>query len=158
MARKLVQTQLIEVVIPKGSTNGKFQLPDEPNLRDVHLHGVELFVSETVPKSILSENNTIPQTLAKSIFLTLQSYRGKNFMWQRPIVTFLNLSTGSNLFTYFASVFAGQRFNCPKSYIEIADISLISAVEDQSLLLEFSYSEIAAVAKKDKQGTFANKS
>jgi len=158
MARKLVKSEVIEIVIPKGSTGSKIQLPDIPNLRNVHLINIETYYQESMPKSPVSSNNVIPFALARVIFLTLQSYNGKNFMWQRWLISFVNAFNGGLIFSWFPIMFVGQKVNFPKSYIEIMDITQISATEDQALLLDITYSETAAKEAKDKESNFSNQS
>ena len=158
MARKLNKSELIEIIIPKGSTTSKFQLPDIPNLRNVHLTNIEIYTEHIIPKSILSGNALISEALMKSCFLTLQAYNGKNFMWQKPFFAFVNMFDGVSFFTWFPTMFVGQKVNYPKSYFEIADIALIPADVDTSVLIDISYCEVAAVANKDKKAGFRNQS
>lgn len=157
MARKIVKSQLIEVIIPAGSTNQKFQLPDVPDLRNVHLLGIETYSNSEVPKSILSDNTVASASLISSIFLTLQLYNGKNFMWQKPLWCFHNLAAAT-IWTWFPNVFTGQRLNFPKCYLEIQDTSLIPPAEDTSVLLDIYYSESPVREQKDRKASFRNQS
>jgi len=159
----LYKHELVEVNVPAGSTNSKFYLPDLPNIRNVHLWNIELYTGQDVPKSIISGNNVVPFPLFRSLFLTLQSYNGKNFVYQRPAPTFkytqnILAAAADSLTEFYPRAFAGQKVNWPKSYIEVADVSLISGVEAQTILISIEYSEVESIARKDKQASFRNQS
>jgi hypothetical protein len=153
----LIKSELIEVVIPinTGSPKTKIQLPDNQNLRNTHIRAIDTYVFSNMPMSIVSRNTVVSAALLNSIFLTLQGYNGKNFMWQKPLNKFLTFGVNSDRFPV---VFCGQKVNYPKSYIEIADSSLISVLEAQSVILDISYSEFEAVEKADRQASFKNQS
>jgi len=164
MARKLIKSEVIEVKIIGGSTTNKIQLPDVPNLRNVHLWNIESWTLQEIPVSILSNTPLVNQALYNSIFLTLQSYNGKNFMWQKPLLSFKNVSStivlpavANTFVSWFPTLFAGQKVNWPKSYIEIANVALIPAAT-VVLLLDISYSESEAIEKKDKKASFRKQS
>lgn len=170
ISRLMQKCEVIEILIPAGTTKTKIQLPDQQNLRNTHIMDIEAFYSEILPKSILSLNDLIPLTLMKSVFLTLQSYNGKNFQWQRPLIDFkykANVITNgpvdnglliADIQNYNLTRFNGQRVNYPKSYIEIADPTLINANVTQSVFLNIYYREEDKVAKEDKKATFKNRS
>jgi hypothetical protein len=160
MGKRLFKHELIEVVIPVSSTSSKFYLPDLPNLRNVHLWNLATYSFLNTPKSIISGLPVIPMALLRSCFLTLQTYNGKNFCYQVPLIEFLTLSNivvGQDN-NYQPITFAGQKINYPKSYIEIADTTLISTTESQVILLGDIYSEIKEIAKKDAEANFRNQS
>jgi hypothetical protein len=159
-ARYLVKSELIEVVIPAntgGTPKTKIQLPDNPNLRETRLMGIETYPSEILPVSIVSRTPCVPYSLLRSIFLTLQGYNGKNFQWQDPLVDYVNIAAVVN-WTEFPHTYVGQRVNYPKSYIEIADAALISTVVDQVVAFRIFYKEFPKVEKKDKKASFRNQS
>jgi hypothetical protein len=158
--RRLFKHELIEITIPKSSTLSKFYLPDLPNLRNVHLFGLESYTNAQLPKSIISGNNVIPMAILQSAFITLQSYNGKNFCYQLPLLDlkFLSNPAGGENQQLSPIVFVGQKINYPKSYIEIADTSLISAVENQVILLGNIYCEIKSIEEQDKKAEFLNRS
>jgi len=158
--RKVYKTQVIEVRIPTGSTRTKFQLPDEQNLRYVHLLGIETYTIEELPLSPATNTPVISPDLMKSISLTLQAYQGENFMWQQPIQGLRTMDVGGVALIphqTFPLAFAGQRVNWPKSYIEIADTSLIPGV-DVVVVLNVYYKEGSAKSRKDAKATFRNRS
>lgn len=159
----LYKHELVEVIIPAGSTLSKYYLPDLPNLRNVHLWNIEVFSSDEIPKSIISGNAVISPSLMKSAFLTLQSYNGKNFVYQRPFPLFKYIQNifaiaANSLTEFYPRSFVGQKVNYPKSYVEIADTSLISGVAAQCILLSVEYSDIAAIEAKDRTAEFGNQS
>jgi hypothetical protein len=159
---QLFKHELVEVVIPAGSTASRYYLPDLPNLRNVHIWNIETYTNLEVPKSIISGNNVIASDLFRSCFLSLQTYNGKNFLYQRPILTFKTIQTtgDSAILTceFYNKSFVGQKVNYPKSYIEIANPALISSNENQSILLSVEYSDIAAIEANDRKANFRNQS
>jgi hypothetical protein len=158
--RKIVKSELIEVLIPAatpGNTKTKIQLPDNQNLRFSHLMGIRTYVAETIPLSIGSHTAVIPATMAQSIFLTLQMYNGKNFDWQAPLVDFLQADNGSGAGLVFPDGYNDQKVNWPKSYIEIADPTLIAGTP-QVVLLRIFYKELSATEKRDAKANFNKRS
>jgi hypothetical protein len=153
-----IKEELIEIAIPPNTpatVKSKIQFPDNQNLRFTHLLGMEVFHFADFPTSIVTKSTTISLAVLKSIFITLQAYNGKNFVWQDPAITYhFNATINES----FASVFAGQKLNYPKSYIEIADTSLLSTTETQVLPIRIFYREYDAVERKDAKASFTNQS
>lgn len=162
--RKIVKSELIEVTIPAatpGNTKTKIQLPDNQNLRFSHLMGIRAYPQESIPLSVASHTVVAPMTLCQSIFLTLQMYNGKNFDWQAPLIDLMqgfNGGGGGGLGLVFPDGYNDQKVNWPKSYIEIADPTLISTTEAQVVLLRIFYKELSAEEKKDTKANFNKRS
>jgi hypothetical protein len=156
--RVSVKEELIEVVIPAnvaGTPKTKIQLPDNQNLRNTHIMGIEFFHFADMPTNIITKGTIIPEALLKSIFLTLQTYNGKNIISQKPAIT---LHTNSVVSERSPSVFNSQKVNYPKSYIEIADSSLISTTVSEVVPMLIYYREFEKVEKDDRRANFKNQS
>ena len=154
----LVKSEVIEVIIPKnsaGAPKSKIQLPDNQNLRNTHIRGIDTYNVSDMPISPISSNTVISDALMKSVFLTLQSYNGKNFVWQKPMIKFHTFAVNSDRQPV---VFCGQKVNYPKSYIQIVNTALISTTEDQSVIFDIQYSEFEKEEKKDATASFKNQS
>jgi hypothetical protein len=152
-----VKEELIEVVIqPNGTTfKSKIQLPDNQNLRFTHLMGMEVFHFADFPTSIVTKSTVLSEAQLKSVFITLQAYNGKNFVWQDPAICYhFNATVREN----FPHVFAGQKLNYPKSYIELADATVFTMETSVVLPIRIFYREYDAVEKKDATASFTNQS
>lgn len=139
--RNVINSELVEVFIPGGTTRTKIQLPDQQNLRNIHLMGIEVYDVAMIPISIVSSRALVPTALLRSIFLTFQAYNGDNFVWQTPVVAYSNLEPAAFGQQLSPRKFNGQRVNWPKSYIEIADLTTVPAAVDTVLLVEVFYRE-----------------
>ena len=123
MAQRQIRHELVEIIIPVGSTLTRFQFPDIPNLRNSHLWGLQVYTRSQVTTSIISGNILPTQAQVQhNSFITLVNYGGKEFSKQVPAVIYNTLSfddsTSTNVFNYNPNAFCGQKVNYPKSYIE----------------------------------------
>lgn len=161
MAKKIIRHELVEVAIPKGSTLTRFQIPDLPNLRNVHLWGVQVYTVDQVAKSIISLNAVLPHTaVLHNSFITFVNYGGKEFLKQAPSIMFntiqANLNTSTNWNELDTKSFTGQKVNYPKSYIEFTTAPA-SALIDQVFLFSVYYSLPLAQEAKEDNYSFNNK-
>jgi len=147
MAKKIVRHELVEIIIPANSTLSRFNFPDIPNLRNSRIWGVQIWNTNQVTKSVISQNTLVSEALVqKSVFLTLVNYGGKEFLKQAPVQMFNttqnDLSTSNNQHELDFKNFVGQRVNYPKSYIEFT--ATASTGSDTSFLVSVYYSYSAA--------------
>ena len=161
MAKKIIRHELVEVLIPKGSSLTRFQIPDLPNLRNVHLWGIQVYTVDQVAKSIMSLNAVLPHTaVLHNSFLTLVNYGGKEFLKQSPSIIFntiqANLNTSTNWNELDTKAFTGQKVNYPKSYIEFTSPPA-SAVNDLVYLFSVYYSLPLAQEQAEQNYNFNNK-
>lgn len=164
--RKLVRTQLVEILIPPntGAPKTTFKFPDIPNLRNTYLFHIKAYTSSDIPKSILSGNTLIDDQVARSLFLSLQGYNGKIFCAQKPLITLKTSNTSriDNLSDYNYETqpvnFVGQKVNWSQSFIELADPGLIGIENSISVLFKIFYSGFPAFEKKAAQASFQNRS
>jgi hypothetical protein len=131
MAQKIIRHELVEVVIPQSSTLSRFVIPDLPNLRNVHLFGIEVYDKTILNKGIQTQLNLLPiNPVIKDSFITLVNYSGKEFLKQSPSQlyrTIFHQDIGGggvpptdtiNHFEWNNKSFVGQKVSWPKSYIE----------------------------------------
>jgi hypothetical protein len=158
--KKVVKHELIEVIVPKGTTATRFQLPDAQNLRNVQCWGIQTYYGGTaatdnpiVPKSIISNLNVIDKKTFQISFLTLQNYAGREFDKQAPLVQYqtiennmVSIPFAENVFTECSiqekdfKNFIGQKINFPKSYIDCVG-KISSDTEDLVFLISVYYTD-----------------
>jgi hypothetical protein len=157
MAQRIVRHELVEIIIPANSTVRRFPLPDIANLRNSKIWGFQIWNTDQVTTSVISQNTLVSQALQKVIFLTLVNYGGKEFLKQAPANMFNtmqnDLSTGANQHELNYKSFVGQKVNYPKSYIE--STATISTGSDTSFLFSIFYT---LDKEDDMLNTFNNKS
>lgn len=123
MAKKIVRHELVSILIPANSTLTRFNIPDLPNLRNVHTFGIQVYSDQQVTKDIISQNNVCsgPVVLNNS-FITLVNYGGKEFLKQAPATIFQtivdNATVDKNQYEQDFKATIGQRVNYPKSFVE----------------------------------------
>lgn len=161
MAKKIIRHELVEIIIPKASTLKKFLFPDIPNLRNVHLWGLQVYTVDALTKSPISTNGLCTHTsVLHESFITLVNYGGKEFGKQMPAVDFntlkQQLNTGTNWSEEDFKNFVGQKVNWPKSYVEFT-AAPADANNDLSYLVSVYYSLPIAEEKQESAFSFNNK-
>lgn len=170
--KKILKSEIIEIVIPNGSNATQFLVPDQPNLRDTKTLGIQAFYDNIVPQSILSQNAVVPKNVFQNSYITLLDYAGIQFCKQLPLVTLQTIENG--LSGYISTtgeteidhpptiqekdfkVFDGQIINWSKCFIAIP-ASISSLGSDVSFLLAIYYEELSPALKNSSKTTFAKK-
>lgn len=131
--KRVIKHELIEIIVPKGSTATRFQLPDAQNLRNVNTWGMQSYFNLVVPFSIISGLDVINKTTFQKSFLTLQNYAGREWDKQAPLCqlqtienNMVSIPTGPlptdvvecTIQEKDFKNFVGQKINFPKSYID----------------------------------------
>jgi len=128
--KRVVKHELIEIIVPAGSTATRFQLPDAQNLRNVQTWGIQYYYEDIVPNSIISGLATQSKGNSLISFLTLENYAGRQFDKQSPILKYQTIENNLSTFdgTFPNSIqekdfknFVGQKINFPKSYIDVVN-------------------------------------
>lgn len=125
MAKKIVRHELVTINIPANSTLTRFNIPDLPNLRNVHTFGIQVYCDQQVTRDIISQNPVCsgPVVLQNS-FITLVNYGGKEFLKQAPATIFQtiveNNVSDKNQYEQDFKGLIGQRCNYPKSFVEFS--------------------------------------
>jgi hypothetical protein len=160
MAKKIIRHELVSVTIPANSTATRFNIPDLPNLRNVHLWGIQVYTVAQVNADINTGNAVLAQgTVLHNSFLTLVNYGGKEFLKQAPSLIFstvqANLNTSQNWNELDVKSFAGQKVNFPKSYIEFTTAP--AGANNTVYLFSVYYSLPIAEEVREGNYSFANK-
>ena len=160
MSQRIIRHELVSVLIPNGSTATRFLIPDLPNLRNVHIFGLQVYTVDQVAKDIQTQNPVLSHTaVLHNSFITLVNYGGKEFLKQAPSIMFstlsANLNTSTNWFENNFKSFVGQKVNYPKSYIEFSTAPVPTG--DKVFLMSIFYSLTEAEEKKESGYSFSKK-
>lgn len=158
--RKVIRHELVSVLIPANSTLSRFNIPDLPNLRNVHLLGLQVYTVDQIAKDIVSQNALLPHTaVLHNSFITLVNYGGKEFLKQAPSILFstssANLNTSTNWFETNPIGFVGQKANYPKSFIEFTTPPALGT--DRVFVFSVFYSLPIEQEKMESGFSFNNK-
>lgn len=151
--------EIVEVIIPVGTTKTRFNLPDLQNLRNVKLNAVEILSANDMTISP-TQNPVVTNLELGRAYLTLQGYNGVEFLHQNPLTT-LHYTQGTLIAGQFTQVhqyqkqFTSQRVNYPKSYIEY--FPLVVPVATFSFLISIYYTDMT-MEEINGANTFKNKS
>ena len=87
---RIKRFQAVEINVPSGSTLTRFQFPDQPQLRNAKIQGIQVYTPTAITKTPLS--GATPTTLAdlKQSFLTL--YQGDlQILYRLPLLALNNI-------------------------------------------------------------------
>ena len=137
------KTYLVEIPIAKGSTVQKINFPTIDNLNGKFTTSIETFIPEVNPVGLSNTPLANSPLLAVS-YLTLV-VGDINWVWNVPLLKFVNLNNEFN--TGIASSLFQVEFNLlqiiwAKSFITIADVTKISAAQDEEFQFNIFYSDI----------------
>jgi len=167
--QKIIRHELVEIPIPAGSTLTRFLIPDLPNLRNVHIFGLQVYFGNTldaagttqaafIPKGIQTQNNLVTWNVVQTAFMTLVNYGGKEFLKQAPAPIFTTnnqlILTQTNELNF--KNFVGQKVNYPKSYIEFTAPPAIVGVPT-TFMFSVYYSLPIAEEKKESGFSFSKR-
>ena len=158
--RKVVRHEMVSVLIPANSTLSRFNIPDLPNLRNVHLLGLQVYTTNEITKDIISQNNVCNHiAVLHNSFITLVNYGGKEFLKQAPSILFntssANDQTSTNWFETNPIGFVGQKANYPKSFIEFTTPPAVGT--DTAFVFSVFYSLPVEQEKMESGFSFNNK-
>lgn len=147
--KRIVKHELVEVLIPAGSTLTKFAFPEVANLRNAKIWGLQLWENSQVSKSAISLKPTSAAAINELAFISLANYGGKNFIDKAPIRMFQTIA-GAGTSGAFIGGFendtknlTGQGVNWTKSFIEVSGSVAILAVVDTVILFSVFYTDPA---------------
>jgi len=154
--QKIIRHELVEILIPAGSTLTRFQFPDIPNLRNSHIWGFQVYTRDEVTNSIISGASVCTHLVVlHQSFITLVNYGGKEFMKQIPAINFntisFDLNTSTNAFDTNNKGLIGQKVNYPKSYVEFSTAP--AGGSTTSYLVSVYYS--LPMAEEEKESGFS---
>lgn len=96
---RIKRFQVIEVPVPSGSTLTFFSIPDQPQLRNAKIQGIQVYTPTAITKTPLS--GATPTTLAdlKQSYLTL--YQGDlQILYRLPLLALNNISDLTSPFIF----------------------------------------------------------
>ena len=96
---RIKRFQVIEVPVPSGSTLTFFSIPDQPQLRNAKIQGIQVYTPTAITKTPLS--GATPTTLAdlKQSYLTL--YQGDlQILYRMPLLSLNNISDLTSPFVF----------------------------------------------------------
>jgi hypothetical protein len=159
MSKKIIRHEMVSILIPANSTLTRFNIPDLPNLRNVHIFGLEVYNDEFIRKDIISLNPVLPSAnVLKDSFITLVNYGGKEFLKQAPSQIFSTILLGGGAKSgveWDIKSFVGQKVNYPKSFVEFT--APPSNTYDQAYIFSVYYSLPFEEEKRDSGYSFGNK-
>lgn len=158
--RKIIRHELVTVNIPANSTLTRFNMPDLPNLRNVHLLGLQVYHIDEVAVDIISRNAVCSHTVVlHQSYLTLVNYGGKEFLKQSPAITFNTINNNAVNSTNWneqdIKSFIGQKVNYPKSFIEFTTPPALAV--DTAYIFSVYYSLPIEEEKKESGFSFNSK-
>ncbi len=159
MAKKVVRHELVSINIPANSTLTRFNIPDLPNLRNVHTFGIQVYTQLQIVNDIISQNLVVnaPAVLTTS-FITLVNYGGKEFLKQAPATIFQTLVENGvqdkNQYEQDFKGLVGQRVNYPKSFVEFTSPPAINV--DTAYIFSVYYTLPIEEEKRESGFSFGN--
>jgi len=151
---------MVSITIPANSTLTRYNIPDLPNLRNVHILGLQVYTIDSVAKDIISQNPVCGHTqVLHNSFITLVNYGGKEFLKQAPAILFntssANLNVSTNWYESNPLGFVGQKANYPKSFIEFTTAPAIGV--DTAYIFSVFYSLPVEEEKRESGYSFNSK-
>lgn len=149
--------EFVEITVPKGSTQTRFQFPDIQNLRNSKMRGMELYTSDILIISILTGNEVFDASIQTTGYLTLMDYQGREVIKQLPI-TNLNTNGGfgvANLSGLGFARFKNLKINYPKSFVEFAS-TIADPLKDKALVFSIYYEDLTE-AERNEENTFRSR-
>jgi hypothetical protein len=116
---RIKRFQAVEINVPSGSTLTRFQFPDQPQLRNAKIQGIQVYTPTAITKTPLS--GATPTTLAdlKQSFLTL--YQGDlQILYQLPVLAFNNIADLTSPYVWELPEMNDIDISWTKSYISTA--------------------------------------
>ncbi len=166
--------ELVYVTFPAGSNLTQFNFPDQPNLRNAKIWGIQAYYSAIIPQNVITQNITVPKNVFQTGFLTLLDYKGNQFCQQIPLPTLQTIENG--LSGYVTSTgeteidnvptiqekdfknFDGQIANWSKCFVQMP-VAISTLGADTDFLFSVYYTDLDEIGKgKGSQTTFAKKS
>ena len=165
MSKKIIRHELVEVIIPAGSSLTRFPFPDIPNLRNSHLWGLQVYPKNVIDKGIQTGIPLLDLfVVLKTSFITLCNYGGKEFLKQAPSTLFQTQfvqdisgapPTVNQLEFTDVKSFVGQKVSWPKSYIDFTAPPGTSVTPpiDQVFMISIYYS--LPIKEEEKESGFS---
>lgn len=114
---RIKRFQSVEISVPNGSTLTKFNFPDQPQLRNAKIQGIQIYTPTVVTATPLSGSTPVTLADMKKSFLTL--YQGDlQIVYQLPILNFNGISDLTSPFVWELPEMNDIDISWTKSYIQ----------------------------------------
>ena len=136
-----VKKQLVEIQIPSQAVPvNTYSFPDQPNLRNASIWGIEIYNAAQVPKSWLTQGNLLSDAQLGYVALNLQDYASFNFFQYTPARNFQTITrAASTPGREGVEGLVGQHVNWPNCNIVFSDPTQLAANTAISFLMEVRY-------------------
>jgi len=92
---KIKRYEAVEIPVPTGSTLTRFYFPDQPQLRNAKIQGVQVYTPTAITKTPLT--GSTPATIADIKQATLTLYQGDlQIIFSLPLIAFNNIQDLAN--------------------------------------------------------------
>jgi hypothetical protein len=109
--------QAVEVNVPSGSTLTRFNFPDQPQLRNAKIQGIQVYTPTVITATPLSGSTPVTLADMKKSFLTL--YQGDlQIIFQLPLLNFNGISDLTSPFVFELPEINDIDISWTKSYIQ----------------------------------------
>jgi hypothetical protein len=129
MSFKITNSQLVEVIVPAGTTTTTFNIPDQPQLRGKKITGVEIFNATDISNGP-SSTATIPTgTMTKAYFtfyVNKKNGESGQFLLNVPFST-LHRVAGVNPYVFEIPDFDDLDIDFNKSFITVTSSTLFAS-------------------------------
>lgn len=148
---------MVSINIPANSTLTRFNIPDLPNLRNVHIFGLQVWDDKILKTDIISGNPLVSaNAVTITSFITLVNYGGKEFLKQAPAQMFQTIVVpGGQPTEWDLKSFVGQKVNYPKSFVEFTAPPAVA--NDTAYCFSVYYSLPFEEEKRESGYSFGNK-
>ena len=111
--------QAVEIFVPSGSTLTKFSFPDQPQLRNAKIQGIQVYTPTVITATPLS--GSTPVTLADIKKSTLTLYQGDlQIILNLPLLNFNGISDLTSPFVFELPEMNDIDISWTKSYVNIS--------------------------------------
>jgi hypothetical protein len=115
---KVKRFQAVEISVPSGSTLTKFSFPDQPQLRNAKIQGIQVYTPTVITATPLS--GSTPVTLADLKKTTLTLYQGDlQVILNLPLLNFNAISDLTSPFIFQLPEINDIDISWTKSYVNL---------------------------------------
>jgi hypothetical protein len=109
--------QAVEVTVPSGSTLTRFNFPDQPQLRNAKIQGIQVYTPTVITATPLSGSTPVTLADMKKSFLTL--YQGDlQIIYQLPLLNFNGIADLTSPYVFELPEINDIDISWTKSYIQ----------------------------------------
>lgn len=156
---RMQKHELVEIPIPANTSADKYMIPDQPNLRNVHVMDVVAYYDDILTNAP-SGDLPIDYDVFRKGYLTLQLFNGKEFCHERPLMEMCSYLGSSDpddrrVSNMKPKDFNYQKVNWTKSYVQFPGLAISESA--RTLILSVYYCDIVSIEKSDATFEFNTK-